>query len=206
MAAPALEVSVDEPYTVDDLFDLPEDGRRHEVLGGTLVVSPAPTPKHQVVSQRLAILINREAPDNVQAVIAAAVRLVDDDGPVPDVSVTTAEPMDCPRGLPVAHVFTVVEVVSPSNAKTDRMYKPQLYADAGIPCYWRVELSAWKGYRGPTPLVIVRLREPGGWREVEAVAGAVTALPLVVGVAEDGTPSVVTVELDPAELVAPGKR
>jgi Uma2 family endonuclease len=35
----------------------------------------------------------------------------------------------------------VVEVVSPSTTAIDRAVKPAMYADAGIPVYWRVELQ-----------------------------------------------------------------
>lgn len=42
----------------------------------------------------------------------------------------------------------VVEIVSPSTHPQDRIIKPQLYADTGIPVYLRVELE-------PKPHVIV---------------------------------------------------
>ena len=35
----------------------------------------------------------------------------------------------------------MVEVVSPSTASIDRAVKPVMYAEAGIPGYWRVELQ-----------------------------------------------------------------
>ena len=34
----------------------------------------------------------------------------------------------------------MVEVVSPSTVSIDRAVQPVLYAEAGIPVYWRVEL------------------------------------------------------------------
>ena len=41
-------------FTVDDLDALPEDGNRHELLDGILLVTPAPGPPHQTVAMRLA--------------------------------------------------------------------------------------------------------------------------------------------------------
>jgi len=35
--------------TYEDYVDLPDDGRRYEILDGDLEVSPAPAPKHQAV-------------------------------------------------------------------------------------------------------------------------------------------------------------
>ena len=32
-----------------------------------------------------------------------------------------------------------VEIVSPSSVKMDRLLKPERYAAAGIPSYWRIE-------------------------------------------------------------------
>jgi hypothetical protein len=37
-------------------------------------------------------------------------------------------------------VTAVVEIVSPSTVSIDRAVKPAMYAEAGIPVYWRVEL------------------------------------------------------------------
>src|SRR6266849_1934720 len=36
--------------TYEDYVDLPDDGRRYEILDGELEVSPAPAPMHQEVS------------------------------------------------------------------------------------------------------------------------------------------------------------
>src|SRR5437763_1301041 len=41
------------PYTVDTLFELPETDLRFEVLGGNLVVAPAPTTAHNSIIDRL---------------------------------------------------------------------------------------------------------------------------------------------------------
>ena len=36
-------------------------------------------------------------------------------------------------------VHVVVEVASPTTERTDRLFKAEKYAEAGIPGYWRVE-------------------------------------------------------------------
>ncbi|SCG74694.1 Uma2 family endonuclease [Micromonospora humi] len=41
--------------------------------------------------------------------------------------------------LHAADVALVVEIESPSSRRYDRLIKPTLYAEAGIPHYWRVE-------------------------------------------------------------------
>jgi Uma2 family endonuclease len=43
--------------------------------------------------------------------------------------------------IPCEAVLAVVEVVSPSTTAIDRAVKPVVYAEAGIPVYWRVELQ-----------------------------------------------------------------
>ena len=40
-------------FTIADLDRLPDDGNRYELLGGQLLVTPAPGPHHQVVLARL---------------------------------------------------------------------------------------------------------------------------------------------------------
>jgi Uma2 family endonuclease len=60
---------------------------------------------------------------------------------VPDVVVVDAAVVsETVTGLPSDAVRAVVEVVSPSIVSIDRAVKPVLYAEAGIPVYWRVEL------------------------------------------------------------------
>ena len=37
-------------WTTDDLDQLPDDGRRREIIDGALIVSPSPTNIHQVIA------------------------------------------------------------------------------------------------------------------------------------------------------------
>jgi Uma2 family endonuclease len=206
MAAPALaeELTVSfpsPPFTVDTLFELPDngdDGLRYEVLGGSLVVSPAPPPSHNLAHDRLGRLIFPLLPLDAEAITNTAVGLPSGDGPVPDLLVTSANPDTFRNWLPAEQVHTVVEVVSPSNAANDRVLKTQLYAEAGIPCYWRVERRPWKEHRGPVPAIVVRLRgENDEWQQIIASAGTVSELPIVV----DTAGTIITVKIDPAILV-----
>jgi Uma2 family endonuclease len=201
MAEPVF-TPIRSPYTVDDLFELPDDGNRYEVLGGSLVVSPPPTPRHQWAGDGIARLFFNVVPGGAYALTATAVRMPGGDGPVPDCLVTTLSPVTAPSALPADQVHTVVEVVSPSNALVDRAYKRELYAEAGIPCYWRVELQPWRAYSGSLPVIVVRLLTDTGWRTVEAAAGAVSSPPLAIGRDGDGAALTIEVSLDPAALVA----
>ena len=186
------------PYTVDDLFTLPENGTQYQVFGGSLVMSPAPAPLHQIVADELRALLDPLVkPLGARAVTNLAVRVSDVDGPVPDIIVASAGTMRGITGaVPLAAVHTAVEIVSPSSAFLDRGAKPDLYADAGIPCYWRVELKKSRRHDGPFPLVVVQvLEKDGSVRMIEGAAGGEHTFPLAVG-----PDTWIDVVLDPAGL------
>jgi Uma2 family endonuclease len=186
------------PYTVDTLFELPESDLHFEVLGGNLVLVPAPAPRHNLIIDRLHQVLVARLPQTLAFLSNTAVGLPNRDGPIPDLLVTSADVEEFPRWLPAAVVHTVVEVVSPSNAPNDRVLKTELYADAEIPCYWRVEQRPWKEHFGPVPAIVVRLRDKNGdWQQTIAAAGAEAELPVVIDA--DGT--VIPVRIDPARLV-----
>ncbi len=61
--------------------------------------------------------------------------------PEPDVCVIQAEADRGPdqTAYEAGDVILVVEVVSPESEERDRKRKPQLYAEAGIAHFWRIE-------------------------------------------------------------------
>jgi Uma2 family endonuclease len=127
------------PWTVDDLDRLPDDGKRYEIIDGSLLVSPAPTPRHQVIADRVRRLLRASAGAEFEVLEAVGVQLP---GSVliPDVVVAHSGPVWSDRRvLTPRDILLVVEVVSPSSSTTDRVTKPTLYAAAGVPAYWRVE-------------------------------------------------------------------
>lgn len=129
------------PWTADDLAGLPDDGQRYEIIDGSLLASPPPSPKHQLVSGRLAVFLRESAPAGLDVVEAVGLRLGSGRLLIPDVVVASSAALtgDEPTLRP-ADVPLVVEVVSPSNAAMDRVFKPQLYAAGGIRWMWRAEL------------------------------------------------------------------
>ena len=136
----AIELQRPGSWRFDQLGGLPDDGRRYEVVDGLLVVSPPPSPWHQVVATGLLLQLTAQAPVGWRVLPELGLPL-GTDGRVPDLSVVSARARLGPGApLPAAeHLGLVIEVVSPSSRKTDRFAKAGEYADAGIPLFWRVE-------------------------------------------------------------------
>lgn len=160
MSVPLLS-KLDE-WTVEDLVALPDDGRRYEIVDGSLVVSPAPGIRHEVVVEAVKQVLRPAVPPGLRllgTINVAFGRNVR----IPDVVVVREELVsrDVLAASP-ADVVLAVEVVSPSSVTTDRVTKPTQYASVGIDHYWRVEPA-----EGPSLAVYERVGdayvERGTW-------------------------------------------
>ncbi|MGH9065937.1 MAG: Uma2 family endonuclease [Acidimicrobiales bacterium] len=152
-------------FTYNDLEDMPDDGYKREIIGGTLLVTPAPFGRHQRAVLRLAaVLLGAETPEARVLPAPYDWRLQSGDSVEPDVLVIRRDDFDPDGPLPAsATPLLVVEVLSPSNPDQDRLVKRALYESLGVPAYWIV---------APQAPALLALRLQGGRYEVEAeVAG-----------------------------------
>jgi Uma2 family endonuclease len=125
--------------TVDDLENTPDDGRRYELADGRLDVSPAPTNKHCRVANRLSFHLNLLCNGEFEIGEGPGVNLNSErtSHRIPDLAVFDYD-------IPEEKYFDIppllaVEIVSPESRFRDLNVKPQKYAEAGIPHFWRVE-------------------------------------------------------------------
>jgi len=126
-------------YTVDDYMML-EEGAPFQLINYDLVMSPSPTPAHQVISIRIANAIFNflECNHNDGFMVSAPMDVKFDDGNVlqPDVLYISAERKreivkDRIEGAP----DLVIEILSPSNAYYDLRQKKDIYEKYGVKEY-----------------------------------------------------------------------
>jgi len=125
-------------FTRADLEAMPDDGRRHELIDGTLVVTPSPSHRHQRCSLRLAVLLHDHCPHDLEVVTAPFdVALTEDTIMQPDLLVARKGDFTDKdlSGVPVM----VVEILSPSTRQVDLHLKRARYEAAGCPSYWIVD-------------------------------------------------------------------
>jgi len=128
-------------WTYEDYLRLPDDGKRYEIIDGVLYVSNAPNSDHQfTVTELGAELRNFVKKNNLGRVLVAPfeVHLDETSRPVqPDILFVKTE-----RWPPERVAFfagapdLIVEVISPSSVRTDRVIKFTAYERVGVPEYW----------------------------------------------------------------------
>lgn len=135
------------PLTRADLADLPDDGHRYELLDGALVVTPAPTPRHQDAVGHLYRQLVAHAPASTRAFVSPVdVVLADDSVLQPDLVVVPVHAVT-PKALDGPPLLAI-EVLSPSTRRIDLMLKRSRYEAAGTTAYLVVDpdepsIQAW---------------------------------------------------------------
>lgn len=145
------------PLIVADLESMPDDGHRYELIDGALVVTPAPSLRHQTVSGELFVLLHSACPPGLRVLAAPfQVSLSEDTGVQPDLVVAARDAFS-EKDLPGAPLLAV-EILSPSTRLLDLNLKKERFEEAGVPSYWVVDpaaprLVAWELHEGAYTLV-----------------------------------------------------
>ncbi len=136
--------SVRRKWTYDDLLELPEDGKRHEIIDGEHFVMSSPVRRHQAILGRLHLafgnfLANRPALGQVYLspfdVVFSRFDVVQ-----PDLLFVADDQTDIlteknVQGAPAL----VIEILSEGTRNHDEQTKRRLYARGGVREYWMVD-------------------------------------------------------------------
>lgn len=172
-------------YTAADVRAFPDDGNRYEVVHGELLVSPAPRHRHQAAFRELFVRLYAYLKDQglQEGLLSspADISWSDDTLVQPDIFVVaSAETAGEWAGMQT--LLLVIEILSPSTARADRLVKRRLYQEQGIPVYWIVDVAArqveiWTpGASGP-----VVEGETLRWRHPEGAGEFVVDVPELMG-------------------------
>lgn len=147
MAMPAIE----RRWTAADVRELIREDQpwpRYELIHGELLVTPAPRDPHEHAITELLLLLHpfvaqrefgvvKQSPCDI--LIKAETIVQPDLFVVPAYQRADGTPLLWPDEL---YMLLVVEVLSPSSLRTDRVMKRDLYLDNGVAEYWIVDLDA----------------------------------------------------------------
>jgi Uma2 family endonuclease len=137
------EAASSGPLTYDDFVKFPDDGNRHEIIGGEHYVTPSPNTRHQSVSMNLTralILYLERHPRGRLFAAPFDVGFSHFDVVEPDLiyisrertGVLTSQHV---RGAP----DLVIEILSPGTKRVDELTKRSLYERFGVLEYWVVD-------------------------------------------------------------------
>lgn len=148
-------------WTAADVRDLIDESRswpRYELLGGELLVTPAPEPRHQIIVGELLVAIklycDREK-SGVALTSPADIELMPESIMQPDVFVVPNDAIPASAPMRWSHVHRLLlaaEILSPSSLVQDRVDKRDFYLAHGVDEYWIVDPDArvferWSAHR-----------------------------------------------------------
>ena len=126
-------------------------GQRVELIAGEIVQMPALNPPHSCATKNTEKTLEAAFGPGFHARVQQPLTLPDDSEPEPDVAVVPGQSRDYLTAHPTTSPL-VVEV-SESTLRYDQDTKGSLYASAGLPEYWIVNLvdRQLEVYRKPIP-------------------------------------------------------
>ena len=125
-------------YTTADLHALPDDGRRWELIDGSLILSPSATMNHNTIALWIANALWESNPSDEQVIgLDQSANIDRHNEPRPDVVVAPARFWE-QSPFPMAEARLIVEIISPTSVLRDTETKRALYARARVPAYWIV--------------------------------------------------------------------
>lgn len=133
----------EEPYTIDDIYALPE-GERAELIDGKIYFMSSPSRTHQQILISLSVDISNYIKSNngkceiYPAPFAVFLNNDDKTYVEPDISVICDPSKLDEKGCHGAPDW-VIEIVSPSSRSMDYLIKATKYHDAGVKEYWIVD-------------------------------------------------------------------
>ncbi len=133
------------PYTIEMLERVPRDGKRYEILDGVLLVTPAPTPAHEIVRSLLGeMLLPYVRRHRLGQVLFGPSDVIFDEHSLlePDLLVILGERASrfrTWREMPAPAL--AIEIISPSSARYDRGAKRERYLTK-VAEYWIVDIEA----------------------------------------------------------------
>ncbi|MFI7703785.1 Uma2 family endonuclease [Nonomuraea sp. NPDC049480] len=128
-------------FVAEDLDHIPDLPAHTELIDGSLVFASPQRDFHHTVIFRLHVVLEDLVPAGHEVRQEMSVKLAPQQRPEPDVIIlgpnaAINQGVTCYKA---EDVLLAVEVVSPDSEVRDRERKPTLYAEAGIPHFWRVE-------------------------------------------------------------------
>jgi Uma2 family endonuclease len=135
-----VDATTTRPMTLAEYKALPETTRPQELIYGELLVSPTPKPEHQLIVYDIAKVIDNATSEG-QMYLSPLDVYIDGHALQPDVF-WVAPDSKCAIGADGYHEGPpdlVVEIVSPSSRRRDRVEKFNIYEQAGVREYWLVE-------------------------------------------------------------------
>lgn len=132
-------------FTYDD-YAAYDDGQRYELVDGKMeLMSPGPSVSHQLISSELQDIIKQSC-GKWYIVLDAPIDLILSDTEVrqPDLVLVSRGRMDilAQRGI-IGIPDLVVEILSPSTRKRDKLDKLKSYAKHHIPEYWILDPATY---------------------------------------------------------------
>ena len=137
------QIEYNKLYTYSDYLTWDDDVRR-ELIDGVVYLMSAPTWRHQEISGNLFYLLKQYLKDSQCKVFFAALDvrlnagLKDDTVVQPDIMMTCDLSILTDRGIKGVPDL-LVEVLSPSTSRYDRVTKYNKYLEVGVKEYWIVD-------------------------------------------------------------------
>ncbi len=143
MAVMTSSVPQPKKLSIEEYWQFPDDGRRHEIIDGVHFVNPPPEPLHQCVSRRIQFQLFAQIEEHELGEVfnaPVALELSEHDMIEPDLLIVLAEELGKVRRKNIeGPPSLVVEILSPSSRTHDRRRKFELYERARVPEYWIVD-------------------------------------------------------------------